>query len=122
MKLSLLFILAASLSLNSLAQNATKEPPKSQTLLIDPVRQQFIEQIMGLDPSLQVKKCDVVIESGGAIFKLSYGEHSKAESEKKLWDLLKKTHPKDVLFIDNIYVIKDGKLMKLMGQKAFTIQ
>lgn len=120
-------IITLSVFLNSVSSFANqtaggKEQPKSQSLQIDTAKQLSIEQILNLAPGLKVKKCEAVISSEGTIYKFDYGETSLTESAKKLWERLKKTHHNDVLFIDNILVTKDGKLMKMDGQRAFAIQ
>jgi hypothetical protein len=114
-----LLLLLLFISLNCSAQTEdtfrVQKNPSTRTGLnrvFDTAGMPGLEGLIGLPPGAKLVSCQLVFSSRGEIFKMEYTGDSSGAPPGLIKSMLNRVKPKDVLFVDQIYVMKDGRKMR----------
>ena len=97
------------ISLKCAAQSDATFKVKKSTMSSDTTGAATIAAMIGLPDSIILISCQMVFSSRGEIFKAGYAGTGHEKPPAMISNLVNRAKPKDVLFFDQIFVLKNGQ-------------
>lgn len=119
--LVIFFVLFACVASFGQTFHSNAQAPSAEPLHIDTTAPIDIDKLLNLPSALTLVSCEVVFSGKHEIFKETYVPGASSEQRKRIWEFMKRAKKGEAFYLDEIYVMKEGKRLKL-ADKYFKIQ